>query len=176
MAPGSVWPTKRWLSEHFAILADMLVNQGYQIILIGSENDKAVARQIRDLSRANLHDATGEFTLRQSALLISKSQLLVTNDSAPLHLGVAVNTPVVAIFGPTVPAFGFYPYGANDRVVELKGLKCRPCGKHGGYKCPIGTFECMKMLTPQRVFDEVQKCLTATQSDSTVKHEKKISS
>jgi heptosyltransferase-2 len=159
IAPGSVWATKRWLAEYFAQTAAKLTAEGFKIVLIGGETDKAVAAQLEEFTEVNICSAVGKFTLRQSALLIKHSELLITNDSAPMHLSVAVGTPVAAIFGPTVPAFGFYPYGESDRVAELKNLACRPCGKHGGDRCPIGTFECMRQLTPDRVLKEAQSIL-----------------
>jgi heptosyltransferase-2 len=84
---------------------------------------------------------------------------LISNDSAPMHLGVAVRTPVVAIFGATVPEFGFAPRGLRDEIVEVKGLSCRPCGIHGGRKCPIGTFDCMMNISPYEVLTRVQRIL-----------------
>lgn len=159
LAPGSVWATKRWLPEYFARLANMLKKAGFQIVLIGGEADAEVAGEIERSILPPVFNAVGQFTLRQSAFLIRQSRLLVTNDSAPQHLAAAVGTPVATIFGPTVPAFGFYPYGERDRVVEIGELPCRPCSIHGGPKCPIGTFECMKKLTPERVFREVQQTL-----------------
>lgn len=159
LAPGSVWATKRWPPEYFARLANMLKKAGFQIVLIGGEADTAVAREVERQILPPVFNAVGQFTLRQSALLIRQARLLVTNDSAPQHLATAVGTPVAAIFGPTVPAFGFYPYGGRDRVVEIGELPCRPCSTHGGPKCPIGTFECMKNLFPEKVFQEVRKML-----------------
>ncbi len=152
IAPGSVWATKRWLPEYFAKLAEMFANAGFCPVLIGGKGDASVGQAVLAATSEAIPNAIGAFTLRESALLIRKSRLLVTNDSAPMHLAVGTQTPVVAIFGPTVPAFGFYPYGENDRVVEVAGLSCRPCGKHGGNVCPIGTFACMKGILPQQVF------------------------
>ncbi|HMK38279.1 MAG TPA: glycosyltransferase family 9 protein, partial [Bacteroidota bacterium] len=80
---------------------------------------------------------------------------LVSNDSAPVHMAVAMRIPVVAIFGPTLPLFGFAPLGLRDRVVETAGLKCRPCSVHGGRRCPTGTFDCMNQISAVRVRNEV---------------------
>ena len=73
-----------------------------------------------------------------SAALIARAAVLVTNDSAPLHLATAVGTPIVAVFGPTVPAFGFGPRGPRDAVVEHPSLACRPCSAHGPQAVPAG--------------------------------------
>ncbi len=162
MAPGSVWATKQWLPEYFAKMAEMLGEIGYQTILVGANSDKSVADTIVASSKIDIFNAVGKFSVRQSAHLIHHSRLLITNDSAPMHLAVAGKTPIVAIFGPTVREFGFYPYGEFDRIAELENLPCRPCGKHGGAKCPIGTFECMKNLSPEHVFQQVKEILNQT--------------
>jgi heptosyltransferase-2 len=159
IAPGSVWATKRWLPEYFAQTADSLASDGYKVILIGGPGDGEVAKTIAETMKTKVNNAVGRFSLRESALLIQHSRLLITNDSAPMHLSVSVETPVLAIFGPTVPAFGFYPYGERDRVAEIENLACRPCGKHGGDKCPIGTFVCMKQLLPAKILQDVQEIL-----------------
>lgn len=158
MAPGSVWATKRWLPEEFARLADRLAGQ-HRVVLVGGPADSAVVAEIQKLATSKPLSAAGQLTPRQSALLIRNCRLLVSNDSAPMHLAVAVGTPVVAIFGATVPAFGFYPYGDRDRVVEITGLSCRPCGIHGGQQCPIGTFVCMKEIRAETVYEAVKAVL-----------------
>jgi heptosyltransferase-2 len=76
-----------------------------------------------------------------------------------MHLSVAVGTPVIAIFGATVPEFGFAPRGEKDIVIETKGLKCRPCAIHGGKSCPIETFECMLSIEPEFVFKKVMNII-----------------
>lgn len=152
LAPGSVWATKRWLPERFAELADKLIQFGYHVILIGGPDDLFLCESIAQQSEEQVPVAAGLFTLRQSAELISRSEILITNDSAPLHLGVAMRTPVIAIFGATVPQFGFYPYGNNDLILETKGLYCRPCGIHGKKTCPEGHFRCMREISVQNVF------------------------
>ena len=158
MAPGSVWATKRWIPEEFARLADRLADR-YRVVLVGGPADDAVITEIQQQTKSRPLSAAGQLTPRQSALLIRGCRLLVSNDSAPMHLAVAVGTPVVAIFGATVPAFGFYPYGDKDRVVEINGLSCRPCGIHGGQQCPIGTFECMKGIRAEMVYEAVKDVL-----------------
>ncbi len=89
-----------------------------------------------------------------------RSSLLLSNDSAPLHLGVAVGTSLVAIFGPTVTEFGFAPYGEGSVVIE-RSLDCRPCGIHGGMRCSKKHFRCMTEITPEEVFSVVDRKLQA---------------
>jgi heptosyltransferase-2 len=158
VAPGSVWNTKRWPEDSYAALVAMLRREGHPVVLVGGEADIPLCGRVARAGEASggaLLDASGKFTLLQSAALIERCAVLVSNDSAPMHMGVAVRTPVVALFGATVPAFGFSPVGAHDKVVETDGLACRPCAIHGGPRCPIGTFECMNGIHAARVRDEV---------------------
>jgi heptosyltransferase-2 len=96
-------------------------------------------------------------TVRQSADAIRRATVLVTNDSAPLHFAQAVDTPTVAIFGSTVPSFGFGPRGPRDRVVQVDGLPCRPCSAHGPPSCPLGHHLCMKSLSVQDVLQAIEE-------------------
>lgn len=154
VAPGSVWETKRWPEERYAELVRLFVAGGVSVVLVGGEADRSLCRRIAAGAGARVLDASGKLSFLQSAELIGRCALLVSNDSAPMHLAVAVGTPVVAIFGATAPSFGFGPAGSRDRVVETPGLPCRPCAIHGGRRCPIGTFECMLKIEPPRVLAE----------------------
>ena len=152
MAPGSIWPTKRWPSSHWGELIRKFNQKKITTILIGSQRDHSLAPEIVKYSGVQTINAMGQFSLRESAEIIRRSSLLISNDSAPTHMGVAVDTPVLTIFGSTIPQFGFYPYGKKNRVIEIKDLDCRPCTDHGRYKCPVGHFRCMRDITPNSVF------------------------
>ena len=151
IAPGSVWATKRW--PYYADLAATLPGP---VVVIGGPEDAPAGRSMAAAAPGRVHSAAGELSLRGSAALIEHARLLVTNDSAPLHLAGAVGTPVVAIFGPTVPAFGFGPLGETDRIVEHAELSCRPCSLHGPMVCPLGHHRCMREITVERVLAVVQ--------------------
>ena len=160
IAPGTIWNTKRWPKERFAEVARRLVAQGIEVLLVGGDEDSRLCEEIRDLTGSpKVWNVAGKLTLLQSADALRRCRVLLTNDSAPMHLGVAVQTPVVALFGATVPDFGFAPYGVRDIVLETQGLTCRPCSIHGGDKCPIGTFECMLRITPESVVSTVHSFL-----------------
>ena len=166
IAPGSVWNTKRWLVERYAQLALLLANEGKEVLIVGGNADTELGRAIIETTKhKQVHDATGRLSLLQSADLIGRCNVLVSNDSAPLHMAVAMRTPVVAIFGATVPEFGFAPYGKDDVVVETKGLSCRPCAIHGGDMCPIGTFDCMKKIEAEMVLKKVYSVLRREKTD-----------
>ncbi|MEX0909593.1 MAG: glycosyltransferase family 9 protein [Gemmatimonadaceae bacterium] len=147
-APGSTWATKRW--PYFAELARILANR-FRLAIIGSEAEQDAARTIRNEAAVEICDATGRLSLLGSAELIGRAAVLVTNDSAPLHLASAMNTPTVAVFGPTVPAFGFGPLASRNAVAGLDSLTCRPCHRHGPRRCPLGHWRCMRDLSPDHV-------------------------
>lgn len=155
VAPGSVWMTKRWPEAKFLALVQALMDSGLHIALIGGPEDRALCERIARSCQGLPLCAAGNLTPVQSAELIRRCRVLVSNDSAPAHLGTAVRTPVVAVFGATVPAFGFSPRGDQDIVIETAGLSCRPCSIHGGEKCPIKTFDCMERISPGTVHDAV---------------------
>ena len=160
IAPGTVWNTKRWPTANFIELADRLRSDGFHIVLVGGEEDTKLCSEICSaMADSSTISAAGKLTVLQSAELIRRCRLLVSNDSAPVHLAVAVQTPVVAIFGATVPEFGFAPYGQHDVVVETKGLSCRPCSIHGGDACPISTFDCMKRIPAYNVYQSIRAVL-----------------
>jgi heptosyltransferase-2 len=152
VAPGSVWPTKRY--AHFARLNDLIYDKlNMSVVLVGGTADKEIAASLTK-SVAHLPiDLCGQTDLLQSAALISKAKIVFSNDSAPAHIAAAVGTPVVAIFGPTVPAFGFTPYSENSAVVDIGKLECRPCSRHGSKKCPRGHFKCMVDLSPEKILE-----------------------
>jgi heptosyltransferase-2 len=156
VAPGSVWNTKRWLSDRFAQLGAQVSSTGMKVVLVGGKEDEGLCVEIAAGSGVQgIGVAAGRFSILQSAELLRRCTALVTNDSAPMHLAVAMHTPVIAIFGATVPSFGFAPYGDGDAVVQIEGLPCRPCSIHGGDQCPIGTFECMKKISVEMVYEKV---------------------
>lgn len=153
LAPGSVWGTKRW--PGYAELARLLAPS--RIVTVGASADGAIAREIAAAAPGRVIDATGRLSLLASAELIGRARLLVTNDSAPLHLASAMNTPTVAIFGPTVPEFGFGPLAERSTTIGHESLACRPCSRHGPQRCPLGHWRCMREITPDAVAGAVAR-------------------
>jgi heptosyltransferase-2 len=159
VAPGSVWATKRW--PYYAELIACLEQRS---VVVGSGEDAPLATAIVEASAGRAVSAAGTLSLRQSAALIRRAAVLVTNDSAPLHLATAVGTPVVAIFGPTVPEFGFGPRRRGDITLGYHELPCRPCSKHGPPKCPLGHHRCMRDLTVDQVMQAIATVASAEES------------
>ena len=153
VAPGSVWGTKRW--PYYAALAAELSRDG-RVVVVGGGSDTELASEILSAAPGSI-DATGKLSLLASAELIGRGSVLVTNDSAPEHLASAMGTPTVAIFGPTVPAFGFGPLAERAEVVEHPDMPCRPCDRHGPQVCPLGHHRCMRELSVEMVREAVAR-------------------
>lgn len=154
IAPGSVWNTKCWPEEYFAALLGLLQKENIKALLIGGDEDKRLCEEIVERSNTDTHILAGNLSVLESAAVIEKLDLMITNDSAPLHIANAVNTDVIAFFGPTVRRFGCYPYQSKDKMLEIK-LYCRPCSKHGGRSCPEKHFRCMREIKPEMAFETI---------------------
>lgn len=150
VAPGTVWTTKRYPVGQMEDVVRGLLERFSKVVIVGGKNDSGIAGRLLHIGE-DVVSAVGELPFMSSAEIIRRASLLIANDSAPVHVASAFNVPTVAIFGPTVREFGFYPYHKNSRVVEIEGLGCRPCSIHGGKYCPISTFECMRKIAPSRI-------------------------
>lgn len=153
IAPGSVWFTKRWREEHYINLTALLFQAEFNLIFIGSKDERALCEKIIRESCAIAKNFAGETDILESAALIDQCDLIICNDSGALHIANAMKTDVFAFFGPTVRSMGYFPYRENDVVFE-RDMDCRPCGSHGGKKCPLGHHLCMKEIVPETVFQK----------------------
>jgi ADP-heptose:LPS heptosyltransferase len=152
---GGGWYTKRWGLDRFAGLADRLSEElGARIVLLWGPGQLPDAEEIR---RRMVRDAfiPPATTLRQLGALIKRCSILVSNDSGPMHIGSAVGTPVLGIFGPTDPRLQG-PYGENHLVVRNEGLDCLGCNLTA---CPIG-HPCMLGLSVEPVLQAVRQLIT----------------
>ena len=147
--PYATHPAKQWPGKNWRQLIDLLIEANIGWFVIG--------RNPQPLVEGHERDMTNQTNLRETCAFLSCADMLVTGDSGPMHLACGVGTPVAAIFGPTARAWGFYPAGHDDRVIE-QPLDCRPCSLHGAKSCPYG-FECMTSTTPQSVMQNIQAML-----------------
>jgi len=158
---GSAWPTKCWPMEYFVELISKLQTElGVQVVLIGGgKKDADLGEKICQLSKGHAASLCGKTSLADLMALMKHLSLFITNDSGPMHIATAFDVPTLAIFGPTTRELGFFPYGEGHRVLEVKDLPCRPCALHGGKKCPLKHFKCMRDILPQTVFDNAKQML-----------------
>jgi heptosyltransferase-2 len=150
-APGARHATKRWLLGGWRELAQKLISQSNaNILILGDAKEKQFGDEIVSAIGNRGWNAAGELSLQESAAALSICRAVITNDSGIMHLGAARRIPVVAIFGPTVQAFGFYPFRVPFRIVE-RSLPCRPCSTKGPSRCPLGHFRCMRDISTDDV-------------------------
>ena len=157
ISPGSIWGTKRWTPEGFASVARSVRDLGLRPVLVGSPDEAALCGTIAELASGGVPILAGTTGIRELVALLARARALVVNDSGPGHVASAVGTPVVAIFGPTVPAFGYTPFGSGNVIVEHEALPCRPCDRHGPQVCPLGHHHCMTEIPAARVIEAVAR-------------------
>jgi len=143
LCPGARWSTKRWGEERFAELIRRLHRKGMKTLLVGDRADRPVSRRVNVAAGGDALDLTGRTTIAEVAAVLAQCRALVGNDSGLIHLAEAVGVPVVALFGPTVEEFGYFPSLPGSKVCERK-LRCRPCSRNGSRPCPLGTKECLE--------------------------------
>lgn len=132
------------------------------IILLGGKEDNAMGKNIVKACGDNVYNSCGEFSLGQSAYLISIADKIITNDTGLMHIASAFRKPIVSVWGNTVPDFGMYPYlPEKDKqlslIVQNNTLKCRPCSKIGYAKCPKKHFNCMKTIDEKAIIEFINK-------------------
>lgn len=146
IAPASVWFTKQLPKQKWVELCDLTSND-VTIYILGAHSDSAYAEIImKHTKHSAIKNLCGKLTLLQSAALMNKARMNYVNDSAPLHLATATNSPVTAFFCSTVKEYGFFPLSDTSYVVDAGKMDCRPCGMHGYKTCPKGHFNCGKLI------------------------------
>lgn len=118
------------------------------VILLGGKEDAERGAEIEKAAGSNVYNACGKFNLNQSASLIKQATRVISHDTGLMHIAAAFKKEIISVWGNTVPAFGFAPYlpAPASKIVEVKGLPCRPCSKIGYDKCPKGHFKCMREI------------------------------
>lgn len=149
LAPGAAWASKRWPAARWRDLARRLLADGNQVVALGAAEEQAL------LDVPGVIPAFG-LPLRVTAAILERARALVAHDSGLLHLGIAVGTPAVALFGPTVRALGFVAESASVRVIE-RDLACRPCSPFGSVSCPLGHHRCLRGIPVEPVAAALQE-------------------
>jgi len=139
----------------------------YPVILLGSQDDRAMGQEIAELNPIKIYNSCGKFKLNESAELVQISRMVVTNDTGLMHIAAAFKKPVISLWGNTMPDMGMFPYyGYNNLkeraeprsvIFENRHLGCRPCSKLGFAECPKKHFNCMMSLDMQAVADKVKE-------------------
>ena len=147
-------------------LKDLCASLDHPIILLGGVEDAENGNEISSIDRIKIYNACGKFSLNESADLVRRAKLVVTNDTGLMHIATAFKRPVISLWGNTIPEFGMYPYYGENfisnskkqpcDIMEIKNLSCRPCSKIGYKKCPKGHFKCMELIEPDDVINKIE--------------------
>lgn len=155
IAPGSVWRTKRWHETGFRHIAQSLLARGKRVVLIGSTAEREIAERVQgDLALINL---AGRTNIGEFLAVVERAEAVVCNDSLALHVASAFKRPVTAIFCATSPSYGFGPWNTKSEVVGRDELFCRPCTRHGGERCPMGTDACIIGVSENEVLSALER-------------------
>ncbi len=162
LQPGARWSNKRWPVEYFAELVRSLSEQhsAVRFAILGGAADRALGEAVSRARPDRCLDLTGKTSLPEMVEWIRVSELMVTNDTGPMHVATALRKPVVALFGPTAPS-RTGPYGQLDQVMRVK-LPCAPCMKS---VCKyVKPLECLRAISPPMVLSRVQQLLARTKA------------
>lgn len=155
--PGATWPNKMWLKEHFAGLIDLLrAKLNVEVLLSPGPKDSELIDDICSKSFGNVHQLP-VLPVRQLAAILSQCAVFVSNDCGPMHIGVAVGTKTLGIFGPEPPEVWFaYDESAGHKAL-FKKIECSPCRATLCFREGEGFMECMKLISVKEMFEEVKR-------------------
>ena len=180
---GAAHNTKKYPVHKLKELCSRL---DHPVILLGGKEDRQNGDEIASVDPVKVYNACGKFSINESADLVRKSKLVVSNDTGLMHIAAAYKKPVISLWGNTVPSFGMYPYYGdnylggysratvqhrdivNDNasaadlpydIFEVNKLKCRPCTKIGYDKCPRGHFKCMEKIEVTEILEAIYRRL-----------------
>jgi ADP-heptose:LPS heptosyltransferase len=163
---GAALNTKKYPLHKLKELCEAL---DHPVILLGGLEDAEEGERIAALDNIKIYNACGKYSLNESADLVRRAKLIVTNDTGLMHIAAAFKKPVVSLWGNTVPEFGMYPYYGENYlsrqeqapydIVEIRNLSCRPCSKIGYDKCPKSHFKCMELIEPAKVLEKIRERL-----------------
>jgi len=154
LAPGAAHATKRWPVAHWSALVEHLRAAGYRPLVVGGPEDRGLAQQL--VAGGAAASTAGEFSLQETGALLARARVVVSGDTGVMHMATGVGAPVVALFGPTVAPFGFFPYRAPSVVLQ-RDLDCRPCSATGTATCPLGHHRCLADIAPADVAAAVHR-------------------
>lgn len=155
---GGAHGTKRWPVHKWK---EFCASMDHPVILLGGKEDAANGKEIAASDDIKIYNACGKFSINESADLVKKAKLVISNDTGMMHVAAAFKRPLISLWGNTVPSFGMYPYYGENylanqskrsyEVLQTNHLWCRPCSKIGYEKCPLGHFKCMEKIRPDRL-------------------------
>ena len=153
---GATYATKRLPTDKIIAVCRQL---GTPVALLGGPSDAEAGKKIASASGGNVVNLCGTCSLHQSASVLKQAGKVITHDTGLMHIAAAFRKEMVSVWGNTVPKFGmfpFYPDGMErNTIIEVTGLRCRPCSKIGYRRCPKKHFKCMNALDIMQICSAV---------------------
>ncbi len=157
--PGATHNTKRIPCHKLIAFINNYQHDDTIFYLMGSPNEKEITSAIKDKSNKETYDLAGKFNLVELVAAINQADLVITNDSGPMHIAAALEKAQIAFFGSTNIALGFRPLNDKARIISYP-IKCSPCTLHGEKECPLGHFSCMQNISPDTIYANYVELLT----------------
>ncbi len=136
----------------------LLQNKNYHFVLLGGSEEQTTAERILSTCGNNVISYCGKLSINQSASLVQQARLVISNDTGLMHIAAAFRKKILSVWGNTVPQLGMHPYLPADgsKMLEVNGLKCRPCSKLGKNECPKRHFRCMNDISEMSLVNWVK--------------------
>jgi ADP-heptose:LPS heptosyltransferase len=153
---GAKHNTKKLPKEKIASIVRKLE---LPVILLGGKDDQDEAAYIQSQTGTLCFNACGKHNMGQSASLVQQANVVITHDTGLMHIAAAFKKKIISVWGNTIPEFGMYPYQPHpdSKMIEVMGLKCRPCSKIGYEACPKKHFRCMNDIDEESLVKLVRK-------------------
>jgi heptosyltransferase II len=157
--PGATYYTKQFPAEKFAEFIDSQSSPEQIFFVMGSKSESTLSKRVVALCESKPYDWTGLFSLANLLSVMAMMDVVMTNDSGPMHIAAALSKKQIAIFGSTHPRLGFKPLNHKAIIVQNNKLACRPCSLHGKKKCPRNHFSCMQEITISQLAESYKSLL-----------------
>lgn len=162
IVPGSKHFTKRYPIDYFKVLINKLTENDFAIAIFGGKDDYEICKSL-ETNEEFVKNFQNDNDLLETASLMKKCSVVISNDSGLMHLSSLLQIPTVAIFGSTVREFGFAPIFEKSLIIENTNLNCRPCSHIGRDECPKKHFKCMLDISPELVFQKTLELIRNNQ-------------
>ena len=157
--PGALHATKMYPLEKLVKFINSVPSRwNCKFIILGSKSEKPLSAELQENTKTELLDLCGEFNISQLISVINNMDVIISNDSGPMHIAAALKKPQIALFGATHPRLGFAPL--NKKAVTISSnISCQPCSLHGSAICPKGHFLCMNSISPELIKKNLGKII-----------------
>ncbi|GAP69969.1 ADP-heptose:LPS heptosyltransferase [Bacteroidales bacterium 6E] len=139
----------------------------FPVVLLGGHHEEETGQRIAESHKGKVINLAGKTTINESASLIQRAELVLTNDTGLMHIAAALGKKILSFWGNTIPEFGMSPYQPDpeSKILQVDGLKCRPCSKLGFEKCPKKHFRCMNDIPTDQAVHWIMKNFKTVQAD-----------